>query len=1249
MLNYRPRACHVRLALYIGLLLLTLILPSCLIDFILVPTVVQAQAGIKAARINQVATDIPAEPSLPVPPAMITETPTITLPDPPLPSDTPTVTDPALPTEPPVPTDTWTSTVTDTPLPIEPSIATEIVTEIVTEISTDTPIPVPTATAPETPTPDNTAPPAPTVTPTFTPPAATIAPATDVPTPILIPLPTATFATAETVVPAADAPPSLLISEFMADPKAVTDANGEWFELYNPTSDPVNLHNWTIKDLGSDHHTINVDLIIQPGAYLVLGRNIDTAANGGAPVAYVYTGLTLANSADALLLLAPDGTEIDRVVWGDASGLEIAPGVSNERANLTEPAQWTTANTAWPGSAGDLGTPGTVYIVPPIASATPLAANTWVPVDAASPLQIEEVAYQGADEEFIALLNTGDVTLDLTGWVLGDAALPGGGEGMYALPAGYQLNSGALFVMARNAETFQGQWSRAPDAEFEEHDAAIPTLARRRDLASGSLALSDNGDEVVLLNPAGQLADAVAFASGNYAALHLTGELRPAKGYSLQRVPGATFPTVADVRQRFLYAPPQPFAVEALPAPQLSTHPALDEGFSAVWGSLGAHSNFSPGYTAPPHYLLAAAAANGLDFVAIADTTPAEVVVGSNAILAISAWSWQGGDAGQAVVYGQTTQPIKAVDELLNFLTTTGFAAQWQSADPPAAPNITAIAADDITAPGAITALYKRWLATNRALLPAGNANPPLPGAIDPAPRYTGLAVTSLDQTSVLQAMAAHRGWLTNSPGLWLTLKAELENGEQQWMGSLLPPSNQVTLHISYGDRSGESAGLAVWQNNQPIQPLDQSSQDGHWSVTLPALPNSLLYVVATQADGDFAITAPLRVGAGNESVVLINEVLPAPGGDLNGDHLVDGNDEFIELYNPGSEPVALSGWQLSDANGDKTPNHHFTFSSGRYINGGEHLVVWRGESHINQNHLDDYVRLLNQKGDEVDRISWAVNPSHGLSISRLPDGQTWTAGAKVTPGKPNARANQHNDSGPEPVRTPVPKPPGTEHVIPDIPTLEPSYGQASGPPASVAQAKLAGLEQAVEFRAVVIAPPGLYNASIYVADPAPNILEGPYAGIGINIYLRKGEFPALQAGDHVLVRGVLRSFRGEMELQLDRSDQIWRIDSGLPLQPLPVTLPEIGETVEGRLVTFTGMVSSWQGDSIYLIDPAMPAAPPVRVTIRSSLAWKRPFVQKGQIFTVIGVVSQMASNVPWNGGYRVLVRFKEDLVKIHK
>jgi hypothetical protein len=340
-----------------------------------------------------------------------------------------------------------------------------------------------------------------------------------------------------------------------------------------------------------------------------------------------------------------------------------------------------------------------------------------------------------------------------------------------------------------------------------------------------------------------------------------------------------------------------------------------------------------------------------------------------------------------------------------------------------------------------------------------------------------------------------------------------------------------------------------------------------------------------------------------------------------------------------------LAGWQLSDAQGDVTPTRRFTFGAGRFIAGGERLLLWRRETRISLDNTVDSLQLLDATGVARDATSWDESLPRGRTMARVPDGQVWLKGAAATPGDTNRPAGPDDIFDPSPWPTPTPRPPGGVGSArpPDIPTLEPSHGQAGGPPASVAQAKLAGLKSWVEFFAVVTAPPGLFNGTIYVADPAS---DGATAGIGVNVYLRRGEFPPLQEGDRVRVRGRFDTFRGEMELVLDSVDQIWPMTPGAPLRPLPVTVADIGEALEGRLVTFHGVVSGWQGDSILLVDPAQPDLPAVRVTVRSSLPWKRPYVQKGERWQATGIVSQFALAHPWNGGYRILVRYKSDLVR---
>jgi hypothetical protein len=1047
--------------------------------------------------------------------------------------------------------------------------------------------------------------------------------------------------------------PQLYISEFLADPKAVNDEAGEWLELYNADALTVNLRGWLLVDLGSDRHTINVDLLIEPGQYLVLARNSDTATNGGVLSSYRYTNLTLANSSDELLLLAPDESVVDRAQWGAGTVLSSKAGASLQRLLSGSGSDWATSSAPWLGSSGDLGTPGSAYQPPaelPSATATAAApGSSWPQATTVGPLLIDEVLYRGSSAEFVVLVNGSHQAVDLSGWAIGDEETPGAGEGIYALPTGYQLAAGARFVIARDGAGFRTAWGQSANAEFGSSDAATSELARLQPLAGGQWALNDSGDEVLLLNPNGEVADAVVYGDGAYASLGQAGILKAPTDFSLQRVPGANDTMRIDQRHRFLYAPPQPFSSIELPTGMAPAVQPITEGWSLVWGSLGAESTFSSAGTAPPHYLYAAAAAHGLNFLAIADPITVTPWQSNSSIMGLPAWRWQG-ESSAAIIYDQAAQPTVDQETLLATTTDVGVPVQWQDGTVPGA--VSALAADHITAPGTIATLYRAWRSAQTPLLPAGNAAPPQPGQLLSAPRYTGLITQSSNAAGLRAAVAARRGWLTNRPGLWLTLAA-VAGDSQQWMGSTIPSQNGVTLEISYGDGQGELAGLTLWQDDRPLRQLDLPIGNQRWQVTVPALPNTFLYAVATQSDGDFAITAPIYVLPATGGAVQLNEVLPAPWSDHNGDGAANTDDEFIELYNPSPYPLSLDGWQLLDATAEQGTGRAFTFGTGSVISGYGWLVLYHSTSRISLNNEHELVSLRNPAGVEIDRIGWESTPGRGSTLSRLPDGAIWQRG-HPTPGQANEPFSEdrvapypgNSGSSTPPVKSKKDEDEDNDDLPPPV-QLDPSYGQAGGAPASVAQSKLSGLEADVEFYAVVIAPPGLFNATIYVADPAPDPRNGPYAGIGINVYSRQALYPALQEGDRVRVRGVLKSFRGEMELQLLNPTTIQRVGTGAPLQPLPVTGAEIGEPLEGRLVTFSGTVSGWQGDSIFLSDPNASETEAVRVTVRSSTGWRRPYVNRGEQWRVTGIVSQFAREAPWNGGYRVLVRYAQDLVQI--
>jgi hypothetical protein len=154
----------------------------------------------------------------------------------------------------------------------------------------------------------------------------------------------------------------LVVTEIMANPKAVSDQLGEWFEIYNTSSDAFDLEGLKISDEGIDAVELVSSLIIPSGDRLVFGASASRADNGDVPVnqAYAYASLALANTDDELILSTD--IVIDAVTFNGASvaagsSLSLSPSSTSATAN-NQAANWCAASSVL-GST-DLGTPGTV-------------------------------------------------------------------------------------------------------------------------------------------------------------------------------------------------------------------------------------------------------------------------------------------------------------------------------------------------------------------------------------------------------------------------------------------------------------------------------------------------------------------------------------------------------------------------------------------------------------------------------------------------------------------------------------------------------------------------------------------------------------------------------------------------------------------------------------------------------------------------------------------------------------------------
>ncbi len=157
----------------------------------------------------------------------------------------------------------------------------------------------------------------------------------------------------------------LLITEIMYDPTALSDTEGEYFEIYNNSGQEINLQNLILKRDDTNWHIINDSIVLLPGEYFVFARagQASDAANS-----YIYGSAISLSNTGAVLSIYNEGTETEpgalifSVNYGESgfpggSGASISlnPDLMNA-ADAVLGTSWCTSTSSF--NTGDLGTPG---------------------------------------------------------------------------------------------------------------------------------------------------------------------------------------------------------------------------------------------------------------------------------------------------------------------------------------------------------------------------------------------------------------------------------------------------------------------------------------------------------------------------------------------------------------------------------------------------------------------------------------------------------------------------------------------------------------------------------------------------------------------------------------------------------------------------------------------------------------------------------------------------------------------------
>jgi phosphatidylserine/phosphatidylglycerophosphate/cardiolipin synthase-like enzyme len=151
----------------------------------------------------------------------------------------------------------------------------------------------------------------------------------------------------------------------------------------------------------------------------------------------------------------------------------------------------------------------------------PLVLNQYI----APPnhLLISKVFYLGSTSvvtgsEWVQIYNPTPITVSLTGYKLGDQAVPGSTgfivDGMWQFPLGSTIGPGQVLNVATTGRGFYNKYLRPPHFAFFTSDVPVPLMSPYLQYTPNiSFSLANTGDEVLLLGAVDQLVDGVAWKS----------------------------------------------------------------------------------------------------------------------------------------------------------------------------------------------------------------------------------------------------------------------------------------------------------------------------------------------------------------------------------------------------------------------------------------------------------------------------------------------------------------------------------------------------------------------------------------------------------------------------------------------------------------------------------------------------------------------------------------------------------------
>jgi hypothetical protein len=358
-------------------------------------------------------------------------------------------------------------------------------------------------------------------------------------------------------------PTPILISEVLYSSPGVT-ADLEWIEIYHRGQTSLDLGDFRVGDAETPGklegmYRFPQPTILEPGMAAVIANRSDdfTEANGFKPdfeiedtdpsvpnllkyIPWSSGSLNLSNTGDEVLLLGPQDEILDAVSWGSSifafepSVDQVPVGYSIERRPADQDHDHASDWRALP-----IPRPGEVDLVPP--TPIPTITPTVTPFACTETnLLVSEVYYDPAgagdpDGEWFELFNQDQDWAYLDCVKVGDEETLGGGEGMAGFPSGESMAPGAVLLIAQSASLFYNTYAFKPDFELINTDPEIQDMIDFSPWASGSVNLSNAGDDVLILDGQNAIVDVTSWGDSIFAFMPPVPAV--SEGHSIERRP----------------------------------------------------------------------------------------------------------------------------------------------------------------------------------------------------------------------------------------------------------------------------------------------------------------------------------------------------------------------------------------------------------------------------------------------------------------------------------------------------------------------------------------------------------------------------------------------------------------------------------------------------------------------------------------------------------------------------------------